>query len=231
MLFHRRSTSRQLALSLPLVGTLIIALGAPASASASAPSGSYTITRTVGSFVPSGNSVFGFDTPDDAVRTITTPFALRVFGVNYTRITISTNGNIQFSNSGSASFSNDCLPTAQLNKPMLAVYWDDLDYADQSVNEGVFAKVVGTGPNRKFVVAWRGHRFGTTNSVRVEAVFFRGRTNIQLNYLGPNVSDTSATIGIQRGVGVGGTTQWICNGNPASRVLVSGDRLNLKYQP
>lgn len=227
-------TRRRRIVPLALAVTPAIALATPpAAATVDVPfRGSYTISSTVGSFIASGNRLSNPAGADDAVYSILTPFPLKVFGKNVSRISVSTNGNIQFVSSGaSTSFTNTPLPTASLRTPMLAVYWDDLRFGPASGQEGVFAKTVGTGPNRKFVVAWRGHRFDEptgNNTIRVEAVFSPTSPTIQLNYLGSSVSTASATVGIQRGVGVTGTSQWTYNG---SRPVNSGDRLTLAYHP
>lgn len=225
-----RGRKRLIPLTLLLSPAVALALAAPASAAAPPFKGSYTISSTVGSFVGSGHLISNPAGDDDSVYTVATPFPLKVFGTTVSTISVSTNGNIQFVSSGaSAALTNDALPTMALRTPALAVYWDDLLYGPVSGQEGVFAKAVGSGANRKFVVAWRGHRFdegSANNTIRVEAVFTPNSPTIQLNYLGSSISNPSATVGIQRAANVNGTTQWTFDG---SRPLTAGDRLTLSF--
>src|SRR5688500_8491164 len=104
--------------------------------------GTYSITaRTGQAFVGAGPGNLFPSGVDDAVVVLSTrgtgvnrlPFALKAYGVSYTRVVVSSNGNIQFtSGDGHEGYSNHCLPTGAFNYPVIAPFWDDIVLAPQN---------------------------------------------------------------------------------------------------
>ncbi|MBF6614790.1 MAG: hypothetical protein IVW55_16895, partial [Chloroflexi bacterium] len=97
---------------------------------------------------------------DDGVITTTLPFAFSFYGSNYTSMHISTNGNVHFgppNNYFTNAQSGRCIPSNSQYVPqaMIAPLWFDFVVPDSSQTGGVYTDVVGTSPNRTFIVEWR----------------------------------------------------------------------------
>ena len=65
---------------------------------------------------------------DDNTATATIPFNVRIDGVNYTTVAISTNGWLELGGNtqGTSDPNNSALPTAGHTNPFLAAFWDNL---------------------------------------------------------------------------------------------------------
>lgn len=212
--------------------------------------GTYAIAKTTGAsftFLTSGNLVPPNSQADDVLYYLSTtgsginrlPFALHLYNQSYTNIAVSTNGNVQpgvISPGGSATFSNDCLPTGQVGKPLVAPFWDDLffDSGDTSHGfmEGVFVRTSGTAPNRKFMVSWQGHFFSASSAlVEAQVIFTEGSQTVRYIYglngtsTNPQSGGSSATIGIQSKQQLS-FTQWSCN---QANAVGSGVKLTLTH--
>ncbi len=174
----------------------------------------YSFASSTGATIP-GNPANGVLVPlsqdDDAIAPIAAPFNFRVYDTQIAAgqtVSLSTNGNIQFVASGANStFSNAALPaTALPNAPALFPYWDDLDLRTTAFpGGGIYTQVVGTAPNRQWVVEWRGQHFddtGTAQTLNFAVVFNEGTNRFNYVYaltgvVSPN--GVSATIGAQAG--------------------------------
>src|SRR5207237_2876113 len=86
---------------------------------------------------------------------------------------------------------------------LIAAFWDDLIMTPDSA---VTSRVVGSAPNRQFVVEWSnmsildedGHDLNS--NLTFEAILFEGTNDIQFVYrdmTGPRSDGSSATIGAQ----------------------------------
>ncbi len=70
-----------------------------------------------------------------------------------------------------------------------------------SVPFGIFTTTTGTAPNRRFIIEWRVHHFGTPGTTDFEVQLEEGTNNIFFVY-GPSTDQgASATSGIQRATG------------------------------
>jgi len=216
---------------------IILGLATPASARST---GHYSISATGGatfSLLNSGNLVNG--TADDVLFHLSRsgtglqhlPFPIKAWGASFKRIAISTNGNVQLgagSAGGNATFSNDCLPTAQFANPVVAPFWDDLFFDSNDTShgftEGVFVKTKGNAPHRKFIVSWQGHLFNDSGAlVQAQVIFKEGSQTFNMIY--GLSGGGSATIGTQHG---NRFAQWSCNSGSATTV-VSGQRLTFLH--
>jgi hypothetical protein len=181
----------------------------------------YSITaRTAQAFIAAGPGNLFPGGVDDSVVVLSTrgtgvnklPFALKVYGVSYTRVVVSSNGNLQFtSGAGSAAYFNDCLPSGSFNYPVIAPFWDDIVLAPQNTTvpgEGLFVKTTGVAPHRQFIINWRGHHFGDNTPIRAGVIFTEGSAVFSFQYLQNDAAD--ASIGVQR-TASGPSTQWACN--------------------
>ena len=139
-------------LLLTAVAVLLLGAAYPGVASA----GSYEIIATTGTITPGATRVTALDC-DDCTTTLTLPFAVQVYGNTYTSVVVSSNGNIQFA-SNRTTFTNTCLPATSFAQTFFG-YWDDLELrtaADRAgPTAGVFTSVVGTAPNRQFIIEFR----------------------------------------------------------------------------
>ncbi len=186
----------------------------------------YAFASSTGGVIPGnpGNTqLIPGSQADDAIALVNAPFNFKVYdtlvpqGVS---ISVSTNGTIQFVSTGANSaFSNTALPaTAFPTAPALFPYWDDLDSDPASVvNGGVFTQVLGTAPNRQWVVEWRTKRFGdvgTAQTLNFAVVFNEGTNRFNYVYAQTGVSSAngvSATVGAQNTNSGTGFTQFSLN--------------------
>ena len=169
----------------------------------------YGFTATTGATIPAGGVLAAGSAADDAVVTVTTPFAFSIYGTPVTSgqtITVSTNGNIQLVTSGgSSSEVNDQLPSGTFaNVSVLVPFWDDLLLTTSG--GGIFTNTVGTAPNRQFVIEWRGRRFNdgaTTQNINFAVVFNEASNDFRYLYaqtgIGVALNGVSATVGVQKG--------------------------------
>ena len=99
-----------------------------------------------------GGSVITFEgtlqPEDDGTASATLPVWFGYFGVDYTSLYISTNGFVSFDPIGDGVYDNDPFPTMGPPDNMLAVLWNDL------VTDRATTHLVGTAPERAFVVQW-----------------------------------------------------------------------------
>ncbi len=135
---------------------------------------------------------------------ITSPFPVQFGGGSFNTLTIGASGTVSFSSFGNGG--NGPLPQPQTST-IIAPFWMYLYPFGSGTNNNVFWQVIGTAPNRQFVIEWRnlGVCCETTNTVRFEVVFFEGSSNILFNYadtvFGGSYSNydngAAATVGVQ----------------------------------
>ena len=130
--------------------------------------------------------------PDDGVAQITSPFPISFGGGSFSQLYIGSNGTISFTDPYS-DYMNAPLPPAQgppltVAQPnsLIAPWWQDL-FPVKGTAQNVFWGVVGSSPNRQFVVDWRDVRTFLCNSdnnatVRFQIVFFEGKSDVEFNY-------------------------------------------------
>lgn len=175
-------------------------------------------TPGTGATIPAGGTLVTGSAADDALVSVTLPadFSTRVYGTVVPAggtLRASTNGNLQFvGTGGSTEFANGALPAAAFGTtPALLVFWDDLDL--RTTGGGIYTNVVGTAPNRQFVVEWRGRHFSETSgpqSVNVAIVLNEGSSGaFEYRYAqtatGAGVANgASATVGVQATSAAGG---------------------------
>ena len=163
----------------------------------------------------SPDDITGFATlsGDDATANVTMPFSVAIDGTNYSLVTISTNGWMEFGGGtgGGTDFSNDCLPTSVHTNPFLAAYWDDLKTFGSAVRYGT----VGSSPNRVFIADYQTELFSGNEDVRIQVQVHEGSNVITVKYplAQPGANGQGATLGFQ---GAGGASAiahpLVCNG-------------------
>ncbi len=138
---------------------------------------------------------------DDDVGTVSAPFPVQFGGGAFTRLFVSSNGTISFTNAFDEYFNwylplnllaldipnpppptND-LPVVTLVAPM----WQDL-YPIKGTSQNVFWEVTGTAPNRQLVIEWRNVRSfecltDSNANVTFQVVFPENSSSFTFNYL------------------------------------------------
>jgi len=190
----------------------------------------YSFATATATMIVAANLVPGSQT-DDATFLISPPFPITFYGVPFSgSVRASTNGNVQF-NSSSTALTNECLPTTTAPFSYAAMpYWDDL-LLNQNPAHGIYTDVVGTAPNRIFVVEWRACLYSVGvcaagGDVNFEALFNETSTNVSFIYALTNNGGLAATVGTQQGVGPE-FTQVSCN----TASLTNGERINFTTGP
>jgi len=189
--------------------------------------GYVTSTMTGQSIVP-GTTDTGNNT-DDGTTFISLPFTFNFYNQPFTGANVSSNGNLQFT-SNNAAFTNVCpFPIASMNN-LISPYWDDFR-TDCEAAQGIFTSISGLAPNRIFNIEWRVRVF-TANCTPLGALAnFEVRlyeTTGQIDFIYGTVEPAnggSATVGIQKGTGSGGASDFnsfSCNaGNLSNGLKVS----------
>lgn len=160
---------------------------------------------------------------DDAVVDVPVPagFSFKVYDkvvAGGSKIRADTNGTLQIlAAGGSAEYGNTALPSGAFEPvPVLFPFWDDLNLG--ITGGGIYTNLVGTAPNRQFVVEWRGKRFddsGSAQTLNFGVLFNENSSNIEFRYpqtTAPSgASGASATVGAQNGAVGGQYTQYSFN--------------------
>lgn len=138
-------------------------------------------------------------------------FAIRYAGIDYTQLTINADGWMGFDGPYSTLFSeiegrNDPIPTqdsaAPYDRPdvMIAPFWDDLA---PHLAGGVYAALIGSAPNREWVVEWQEVPLASAPSASAltfQVIVQESSSEIIFNYLaleGSASDGASATIGLE----------------------------------
>ncbi len=126
----------------------------------------YVFTPSSGATISTGGTLVAGSQDDDAMATVTTPFAFSVYGTNIaaaSTIRLSTNGTIQLvASGGSSGLTNGALPGGVFSAttPTLLPYWDDLDMRPTiTTGGGIYSEVTGAAPNRVWKLEWRAKHF------------------------------------------------------------------------
>lgn len=153
---------------------------------------------------------------DDSQVAVPMGFTFPVYGVDYTNLTIQSNGTIRWGDDMYLSYTNTCLPTAtNPSTNVLYVFWDDLN-PNTGAGE-IYYQTLGMPGDQRFVVQWDTANFGgnTLDLMRFQAMFHEATGRIDVCYVDTinagNTADSGAeaTAGIQLDSGTG--FQFSCN--------------------
>ena len=142
-------------------------------------------------------------TGDDESQVVQLPFPFRFYGAPRQKVSIATNGFVTFG-SRDTTYTNDSIPSAELPNGAIYAYWDDLIIDDQA---SVRTQVVGTSPNRRFVIEWRNATYyqDNTRRVTVELLLAERTGLVAISYRNIAADDreegSSATLGIENMTG------------------------------
>ncbi len=144
---------------------------------------------------------------DDDKQVVNIGFNFTFAGTSYSQVRIISNGLLQFG-------ADQAMQQAYLNQPLpapvylnfLAPYWDDLDPA---IGGTVRYSLLGSAPNRRFVVSWENVPiYGGAGSYTFQAILYENG-DIKFQYGAGSANGSSATIGVQ--VNSGDATQYSFN--------------------
>ena len=149
---------------------------------------------------------------DDGVVTRTLPFQFNLYGTNFSQIHVSTNGILNYGapNAYWPQRSNACLPSNSIYVPqaMIAPLWYDFIVpliTDTIHVGGVYTDILGTAPNRVYVVEWRNvyaYQDPSVSATLEALVYENGDIVYQyLSFNGPGVTGADGVVGIQNADG------------------------------
>ncbi|UWP83836.1 PQQ-dependent sugar dehydrogenase [Dactylosporangium fulvum] len=164
----------------------------------------YTCSASARTFIPAEGTVLPL-TGDDNLTQITLPFGFKFYGTTYNSAWVDTNGRLSFANQGTSTIAHGAIPSTSLPNSTIYAYWSDM-VVDGSAS--VRTALIGTAPNRQFVVEWRNaYQYGfTSRRINAEAVLYENG-DVVTNYSGiDNTAEAgaSATVGIENAAGTVG---------------------------
>ena len=158
---------------------------------------------------------------DDCYRPVTFPFPVRFYNTTFNAANVSSNGVVNFSGEN-LQYANGCLP-ARVEGRALIVLWDDMD--TRPSGRGVFTALVGSAPNRQFIIRFAMNYLSGGGTVNAEAIFTEGSDNIQVIYGTATQGGSSSTEGVQAAGANANFTEFGCN--ESSRDAESAPELRL----
>jgi hypothetical protein len=157
---------------------------------------------------------------NDCTTTIGLPFPVQLMDGQFTIATVGSNGVLHFVG-GTNSPQNVCLPAAGVSYTIMP-HWDDL--RTDGVNGGIFTSVLGSAPNRTFLIEWRARYAQSGNPVSFEVLLPEGENRFDIIYGLVPEEGMSTTVGVQRDPAR--YTEYWCNSIP----LRSYYRVTFNYQ-
>ncbi|HEC19499.1 MAG TPA: hypothetical protein ENI97_09155 [Gammaproteobacteria bacterium] len=142
---------------------------------------------------------------DDDKQLVNIGFTFNFGGIDYTQVRILSNGALHFgANQGfHKDWNNENMPiTTAQNGPgfeepadrVIAPYWDDLQPGSGGT---VRYSLLGSAPNRRFVVSWEAVPHYNLSGLYTAQVILYENGDIKFQYGGGATNGTSATIGVE----------------------------------
>ncbi|MES2704592.1 MAG: Ig-like domain-containing protein, partial [Bacteroidota bacterium] len=184
-------------LFLPLF-VLLIALSASLSAQTTATYSFTALTGTYASISGTGTSTTALSGDDLTLSGVGLGFTFNFCGVNYTTLSVCSNGWVSLPGTGVATFTNASANIATAG--WLMPFWDDLHGAGHTA----YYQTTGTAPNRVFTFEWNNfHTFSAAGNGNIQLKLYETSNVIEFWYGTSTYSGISATIGIANS-----TTDW-----------------------
>ena len=160
------------------------------------PQNHYDIAQIGGSIEPGSTDTGNHG--DDQTTTVPLPFSYSLYDQTFNSITVSSNGNAQFT-TADTFWVNQCLPWTT-HDYMIFPYWDDQRTdtnpgcsAFPGGTCGIFTSVTGTAPNRIFNIEWRTVYFADPNqTANHELRLYEGQTRFDVIYGNVGMGNSSA---------------------------------------
>lgn len=132
---------------------------------------------------------------DEGTVGLRLPFSFNFYGKSYDSVFISTNGFISFKNVP-PTFLVTPLPSTTVPKPMIALFYSDLECPDNSV----IYSIEGIAPRRKFVISYQGVTpFIGSGFLSGQIVLNEGNSIIEMSVSNSNIA--IHTCGVQNDLG------------------------------
>lgn len=155
-------------------------------------------TELTADYINATNDTFLYE--DDGVIEIPLPFPFTFYGNSYNSVQASSNGVLTFGGEGNPTFENGCPTAVDGLVPdmgdIIAPYWTDMDLRSEGYLE---YEVVGTAPERIFVIEWDAvPLYATAETVTFEVQLHEATDDVLILY--DNVDSThgrNATIALQ----------------------------------
>jgi RHS repeat-associated protein len=140
----------------------------------------YTTSTVNTAYVP-GTTTLAL-TGDDAVQQLTLPFPITYYGQTYSTAWIDTNGMVSFVNPN-GSHPDDIVPLPNSAAPNAAVYVFAQDLVVDA-SASIRTAVLGTAPNRQFLIEWNNpYQYGFASRRQdAEVLFSESSGTVTLNY-------------------------------------------------
>lgn len=207
---------------------LLCVAGAPLASAQTTPTPTtsfapYIFRQQTGAVIPAGGTLIPGTNIDDGAAALTAPFAFSVYDTGIINVLVSTNGNIRFgvSTTSGNDLNNFTLPATGGGTPSvipdgitLFPYWDDI--FPNVAGGGIYQNVIGSAPNRQWVIEWRAAANGNAVNLNFAVVFFEGQNFFEYRYVQTGAlaaaNGASATVGMQsRNTSIGSTTLFSFN--------------------
>ncbi|MFD8686108.1 S8 family serine peptidase [Streptomyces sp. NPDC059651] len=139
-------------------------------------------------------------TGDEDAKTVSLPFWVTLYGVDYSSASVTSNGLVNFMEPRLGDYANTALPSAARPNGVAAPFWDDLTLDRKS---SVQTALKGKNGNRQFAIVWNNALLVSDGTTRVtfEAVFDEATGGITFQYKSVPGSGSAATVGIENQAG------------------------------
>lgn len=146
-----------------------------------------------------------FSNNDDGRVHVTMPFSFTFYDISSDKLTVSMNGAIKFgSHINSINAFNTGLNVAPTY--FIAPLWDDLDNSP-GIGGGVYTDVIGTAPNRQFIVQWEDiPHYNNTGSSTFQVVFSENGNGLHFAYEDIIFENSNFDGGRSATIGIKGST-------------------------
>ncbi|MFJ8254025.1 S8 family serine peptidase [Streptomyces sp. NPDC094466] len=136
---------------------------------------------------------------DEDARTISLPFWVSLYGVDYNSASVTTNGLVNFMSPRLGDYENSALPAADKPDGIAAPFWDDLIIDNRST---VQTATTGKAGKRKFAIVWNNAAtVSGSGRATFEAVFDEATGDVTFQYRTVPGKGAGATVGIENQTG------------------------------
>lgn len=140
------------------------------------------------------------DNTDDATSVQNLGFTMRINGVDYTQISICSNGWIAFGSITNTNWNASAFPQTFTNNPIICPFFTDL--RDYGSGEHIRILYQGTAPNRTTIVHYRMRALsGTVMVAEFQVQFHEGSNLINVKYFNMNPSLNGQNWGSNTAIG------------------------------
>ena len=188
----------------------------------------YNFTLGTGTLIPGTTRIDGVGCDDCTTAIPALPFAVSIYGTNFTAATAGSNGILAFGTAQNA-FSGSCLPVTTATNELLPFYRDQR--TDCTSGCGIFTATTGSAPNRVFTVEYRAIYFGetsTTPTLDFEVNLYEsGSTPFDYTYAVMNTTTQTgriSSIGTQRDPAF--FRQFACDATGQTPPVTAGQRIS-----